>query len=197
MRIHLAVLLLLVTLFHPTSLFAEAKSFTAQTGQISAMVICEESSFARTYSLFREGIGRMFYDDATKTLDNLKFALLMRSFVTSSPAFAQEWFERKPLTVDKEDEVAFIQSEPAKFVDGKGTIKGQLIIRNIRKDVAFEASLNKFARAAKTRDVFDDGAMTLGFSIHTTIKRSDFSLGGGENSSFNDEAILMLDIIAK
>lgn len=161
------------------------------------MIICQESSFARTYSLFTDGIARMFYDDATKTLDSLKFALLMRSFVTSSPAFYQEWFERKPLAADKEDEVAFIQSEPAKFTDGKGTVKGQLIIRGIRKDVSFEATLNKFARTSKTRDVFDDGAMTLGFSIHATIKRSDFSLGPGEGSSFNDEAILMLDIIAK
>ncbi|MDX1923300.1 MAG: YceI family protein [Alphaproteobacteria bacterium] len=196
MRI-LATLLFLLPLLIPSPSFAEAKVFNAPDGQVSAMIICEESSFARTYSLFTNGIARMFYDDATKTLDSLKFALLMRGFVSSSPAFYQEWFERKPLTIDKEDEVAFIQSEPAKFTDGKGTVKGQLIIRGIRKDVSFDATLNKFARTSKTRDVFDDGAMTLGYSIHATIKRSDFSLGGGENSPFNDEAILMLDIIAK
>ncbi len=185
----------LLCLPHPS--FAESKVFFAPAGQVSAMVICEESSFARTYSLFTNGLARMHFDGQTKTLDSLKFALLMRSFVTSSPRFAQEWNERRPLTVDKEDEIGFAQSDPVKFENGKAVIKGQLIIHNIRKDVSFEATLNKFGRTSKTTDLYDDGAETLGLSIHATIKRSDFMLGGGENSAFNDEAILMLDFIAK
>ena len=193
------IAVLLFTIFNclPNSSYAESKVFFAPAGKVSAMVICEESSYARTYSLFTNGLARMHYDAATQTLDSLKFALLMRSFVTSSPQFAQEWNERRPASGDKEDEVAFVQSEPVKFENGKATIKGQLIIHNIRKDVSFQASINKFGRVSNARDIYDDGAQTLGLSIHTPFKRSDFSLGGGENSSFNDEAILMLDIVAK
>lgn len=183
--------------FSPNLGFADSKVFYAPAGQVSAMVICEESSYARTYNLFTNGLARMHFDPATKTLDSLKFALLMSSFVTSSPKFAQEWNERRPLTVDKEDEVAFVQAEPVKFENGKAVIKGQLIIHNIRKDISFEGVLNKFGRTSKATDIYDDGAETLGMSIHATFKRSDFMLGGGENSAFNDEAILMLDIVAK
>ncbi len=181
----------------PHSSLADSKIFYAPAGQVSAMVICEESSYARTYSLFTNGLARMHYDPEAKTLDSLKFALLMSSFVTSSPRFAQEWNERRPLTVDKEDEVAFVQSDPVPFENGKATIKGQLIIHNIRKDIAFQATLNKFGRVSKATDLYDDGTQTLGMSLHATFKRSDFMLGGGDASVFNDEAILMLDVVAK
>lgn len=181
----------------PALSLADSKVFFAPAGQVSAMVICEESSYARTYSLFTNGLARMHFDAATKTLDSLKFALLMNSFVTSSPKFAQEWNERRPHTVDKEDEVAFVQSEPVKFENGKAVIKGQLVIHNVRKDISFQAALNKFGRTSKATDIYDDGKETLGLSIHATFKRSDFMLGGGENSAFNDDAILMLDIVAK
>ena len=177
--------------------FAESKVFFAPAGEVSAMVICEESGYARTYSLFTSGVARMHYDDATKTLDNLKFALLMKSFISSSPAFTREWFERRPLSINSEDEIGFVQSDPVRFENGKAIIKGQLVINNIRKDARFEATLNKFGRMSKTTDLYDDGTQSLGFSIHTTFKRSDFSLGSSENSHFNDEAILMLDIVAK
>ncbi len=193
----LAMTLALFIMLFPHLSHAESRVFFAEAGKVSAMVICEESSYARTYSLFTNGLARMHFDPATKTLDSLKFALLMRSFVTSSPQFAQEWNERRPLTVDKEDEVGFVQGEPAKFENGKAIIKGQLLIHNIRKDISFEAALNKFGRVSNTKDIYDDGMQTLGMSIHGTFKRSDFMLGGGDNSAFNDEAILMLDIVAK
>ncbi|MBY0429075.1 MAG: hypothetical protein K2Q32_07640, partial [Alphaproteobacteria bacterium] len=81
--------------------------------------------------------------------------------------------------------------------NGKAVIKGQLIIHNILKDVSFEAALNKFGRTSKATDIYDDGLETLGMSLHANFKRSNFMLGGGDNSAFNDEAILMLDIVAK
>jgi polyisoprenoid-binding protein YceI len=197
-KISLVIILVLI----PLTLRAESKVFFAPAGQVSALVIAEQSNFARIYAMLTNGLARMHYDDTTKTLDSLKFALLMNSFVTSSPSFAQEWFARRPLSPDKEDEVAFVQSDPTKFENNKATIKGQLVINTIRKDVTFEATLNKFGRISKTNDLYDDGAQTLGFSMHGNFKRSDFSLAGngagsGENSAFNDDAILMLDIVAK
>lgn len=191
------ILVLTALVIFPYHALAESKVFFAPAGQVSAMVICEQSSYARTYNLFTNGLARMHYDAVSKTLDNLKFALLMSSFVTSSPVFAQEWFANRPADTDKQDEIAFVQGEPVKFENGKAVIKGQLVIHNIRKDISFQADLNKYGRTSKSDDLYDDGAMTLGFSIHAVFKRSDFSLGGGDGSPFNDEAILMLDIIAK
>lgn len=192
------VFVFLALLLCAKPLLAEPKIYYAPAGNVGSLIICEQSGYARVYAMFTDGVARMHYDATGKTLDGLKFALLMRSFTTSSPAFWQEWFERKPYNPEKEDEVAFVQGEAVKFENDKAVIKGQLVINDIRKDISFEATLNKTGRISKTKDVFEDGAPTLGFSMHANFKRSDFSVGASaENSSFNDEAILMLDVVAQ
>lgn len=192
------ILLFVSLIFHPAPLHADSKNYNATEDAVSALLIFEQSGFARCYGIFTHGLARIAYDDLNKNVNDLKFALLMNSFITSSPLLRGELFAHRAFAPDKEDEIGFEQSEPMHFENGVGKLKGQLIINNIRKDVVFEANLNKFARVNNSKDVFEDGAQTLGISIHTAFKRSDFGLSNeNEPSSFNDETILMLDIIGK
>lgn len=180
--------------FTPLPSHSEARVFYAPEGNVSTLMVFEKGGFARGYGVFGNAAARMLYDDTVKVLDNLKFAVLIKSFVGSTTGIQQEMGALR--TRSAESEIAFIQGAPVKFENDKASIKGQFIINGIRKDGAFETTLNKYARVSNERDLFDDGAHNLGLSLHTTIKRSDYGLSAGEGSPYNDETVLMLDIVA-
>lgn len=192
-------LVLIVLLAPALPLWAGTETFFAPDGQVQSLLIVEQGAFARGYGIFTKGVARLKYDKDSEVLDDLKCALLMKSFSTGSPVLLREMRERKAYTADKEEELAFVQDSPARFKDGKAQVKGQLIINNIRKDVTLDASLNKYGTVSKSSDIFEDGVKTLGVSLHTTLKRSDYGLtGSGETESpFKDESILMIDIVGQ
>jgi polyisoprenoid-binding protein YceI len=182
----------------PLPAAAALQTFLAPQGQVSSLMIFEQTGFARVYGIFKEGIARYQYDDQLTTLDDLKLALLMRSFTSASPRLEADMLGRTPLTVDKEREVAFIQTEPARFDNGKAKVKGQLIINNVKKDVVMEAELNKYGRISQTTDVMEEGKSSTGISMHVSIKRSDYSLSmDSATSPFNDDVVLMIDVVGQ
>src|SRR5262249_48268922 len=140
----------------PALAHAEMETYFSPEGQVQSLLIVEQGAFARAYGIFTKGVARLKYDKDTEVLDDLKCALLMKSFSSSSPALMQELRERKALDNDKEDEFAFVQDSPARFKDGKVQIKGQLLANNVRKDVTLDATLNKYGTISKSADVFED-----------------------------------------
>lgn len=194
MSFYSKLLIALSFCFFPLATFAESRVFYAPEGNVSTLMVFEKGGFARGYGVFGNAAARMLYDDVAKVLDNLKFAVLIKSFVGSTNGIQQEMGAVRARSA--ESEIAFIQGAPVKFENEKASIKGQFIINGIRKDGVFEATLNKYARVSNERDLFDDGAHNLGLSLHATIKRSDFGLSAGEGSLYNDESVLMLDIVA-
>lgn len=178
----------------PLTAHAESKVFYAPEGNVSSLMVFERGGFARGYGIFSNAAARMLFDEQTKALDNLKFAVLLKSF-TGSTALLRQEMSARPLR-SQEAEIAFVQDAPVKFENGKAIIKGQFIINNVRKDGEFEATLNKFARVSKSSDIFEDGTQNLGLSLHAKFKRSDFGLSVDEGGQYNDEAVLMLDIVA-
>lgn len=191
----LVVFLLLL----PRPVFAEPKNYMAQEGAVSSLLIFEQAGFARSYGIFTSGVARAAYDETSKTLDNLKFALLMSSFVSNNATLKQSLLARRAYNPDRENELAFLQSEPATFTDGKARIKGQIFLNGASRNIVFEATFNKLGQIAdRSKDFFEDGAKTLGFSFHASLKRSDFHLGDTDgNTPLNDDFILMLDVIAQ
>jgi|ERR1043166_4758423 polyisoprenoid-binding protein YceI len=179
--------------------FAGMETFFAPDGHVQSLFIVEQGAFARGYGIFTKGVARLKYDKDTEVLDDLKCALLMKSFSSGSPELTREMQERKGESNGKDEELAFVQDSPARFKDGKAQIKGQLIINNIRKDVTLDATLNKYGTISKTSDIFEDGVKTVGVSLHAMIKRSDYGLiGAGEaESPFKDEGILMIDVVGQ
>jgi polyisoprenoid-binding protein YceI len=189
-------LLLCLLAFHTK---AAPQSFMAPQGQTSSLIIFEQTGFARTYGVFTEGIARFNYDDQMKLLDNLKLALLVRSFKSANNVLNMDFSRHGPLAPpDKEREIAFMQTEPARFDNGKARIKGDLIINNIRKPIEFMGELNKYGHISKTTDVMEDGKETVGIALHANFKRSDYSMSADSSSApFNDTAVLMLDLVGQ
>jgi polyisoprenoid-binding protein YceI len=194
MRNFFLVALTLVSCLLPQLSHAQARTFSAPEGQVSALMIFEQSSFARAYGVFNNAAARMIFDEKTKTLDNLKFALLSKTFIGSVPGLHREMQGKR----GQNGEIDFVQSEPAEFTNNRAKIKGQLVANGVRKDITFDATLNKVGRFGSSADLDDDGATTIGLSLHTSLKRSEFYLSSGaKNSVFNDDAVLMLDILAR
>jgi polyisoprenoid-binding protein YceI len=191
---------LLLLLLTPLPAGAIPQSFLAPQGQVSSLIIFEQTGFARTYGVFTEGISRFNYDDQMKVLDNLKMALLVRSFQSANKVLNMDFASHGAYTSpDKEREIAFIQTEPARFDNGKAKVKGDLIINNIRKPIELLAELNKYGRISQTTDVMaDDGRETVGIALHANFKRSDYSMSADSTSTpFNDTAVIMLDLVGQ
>ncbi len=190
-------LALLALLFAPLPAIAETHVYSAADGDASSLLILEAGGFARVYGMFTHGVARISYDDQTKIMDNLKVAYLVSSFTSSSNLLRADLFGTKPFLGDKENEVAFVQNEPARFDNQNVKLKGDLIINGMRRPCEMDATLNKFGRINQSTDMQSDGAMTVGLSLHTSFKRSDYGLSmTKENSPFNDEAVLLMDIVA-
>jgi polyisoprenoid-binding protein YceI len=192
-------ILALLLLLAPMPVLAAPQSFMAPQGNTSSLIIFEQTGFARTYGVFTEGIARFNYDDQMKLLDNLKLALLVRSFKSASNTLNMDFAKHGPLApADKEREIAFMQTEPARFDNGKATIKGDLIINNIRKPIQFAGELNKYGRISQTTDIMEDGRETVGIALHANFKRSDYSMSADSTGTpFNDTAVLMLDLVGQ
>lgn len=186
---------LVISLCTPLSAQAEPRSYNAPEGSISSVLIFERGDFARVYGMFLTGVGRISYDDQTHVMDNLKIAFLLNSFVSGSPGLAGDLFGGGG---KNGRELAFVQNEPVRLEGGKVNIKGDMIVNGIRRQVVFEGSLNKFGRINQSTDVGEDGPVTIGLSMHTTFKRSDFGMNVmKENSIFQDDVIIMFDIVAQ
>jgi polyisoprenoid-binding protein YceI len=194
----LVLLLPLASALVPQASHAESTVYNATEGHVNSLVIFEQGGYARVYGLFTRGVGRMKFDEAGQVLDGLKLALLLKSFVSTSAAAQDEMNGHRPSPPNGEQEVAFVQTDTARFQDNKASVKGELLINGVRKDVIFTATLNKVGSLSKSTDVFDEGTQTLGFSMHINFKPSDFSMQGDEKESpFKDSAVLMLDIVAQ
>lgn len=190
----IAALLLLALTALPAS--AEPRNYNAPEGSISSVLIFERGDFARVYGMFLTGVGRISYDDQTHVMDNLKIAFLLNSFVSGSPGLASDLFGGS--NGKNARELAFVQNEPVRLEGNKVNIKGDMIVNGIRRQVVFEGSLNKFGRINQSTDVGEDGPVTIGISMHTTFKRSDFGMNVmKENSIFQDDVIIMFDIVAQ
>ncbi|MBI3418587.1 MAG: YceI family protein [Proteobacteria bacterium] len=189
---------LLFVLLFASPAAAEPKTYMSQEGQVNSLLIFEQTGFARVYGIFTKGLARFFYDDALKTVDGLKLAMLANSFATASPVLRDDMSGHGAYDPDSEREIAFVQNEVARFENGKAKIKGQLVINNIRKNVVADADLNKFGRISETTHVMEEGKETLGFSFHLSFKRSEFSMSADSTTTpFNDDVVLMVDIIGQ
>jgi polyisoprenoid-binding protein YceI len=191
---YLSALIILFCIIFSLPASAQEKNFYAPDGNVSAMVIFEQAGFSRSYGLFTSALAGMLFDEQVKSIDNLKFAINLTSFVPNKPQLRSDLLR---LPSPKADEIAFIQSGRVTFEDNKATIKGQLIVGNIRKDITFEATLNKIGRINSTDDIFNDGTRAVGISLHAPIKRSEYGLNNNDKSAVNDEVILLVDIIAQ
>jgi polyisoprenoid-binding protein YceI len=189
----LGVFLLFLNIASPA--WAESKTYLSPETSMNALMIFEQGGFSRVYGLFTKGLARFQYDDQLKQIDAFKTALLVNSFVSPQPTLALSFSKNLP---DKENEVAFVQTEAARFDGKKAKLKGQLIINGIRKDVVMTADLNRYGRVSQTTDVMEDGKEMVGISMFTTFKRSDFSMSSEATGNiFNDDATLMLEIIGQ
>ncbi len=192
-RLVFSVIFILSCIF-PLSAHAEPKSYLVPEGKASSLMIFEQAGFARVYGIFTRGLARFHYDGQLKTVDGLKVALLAESFTTASPSLKADIMGKAP--PNKESEVAFVQTEAARFDNGKARIKGDLIINNIRKKAVFQADLNRAGRVSRTTNVMEEGQETAGLSLHVNFKRSDYAMSAqAATSPFNDEAVLMIDLI--
>jgi polyisoprenoid-binding protein YceI len=177
---------------------ADSANYNASEGNVSSVLIFEQGDFARVYGLFEKGVGRIAFDDQTKVMDNLKLAFLLDSFRSSSKILTGDVFGATSARRGADREVAFVQNEPLRF-DGnnKALLKGDLVINGIRKPIIFEATLNKYGRINQTTDVSEDGPMTIGLSMHTSFKRSDYGLSmNKDGGQFQDTVLMMFDIVA-
>lgn len=194
----LVLFLSIIFVLTPGASFAQSRNFTASEGSVSSLLIFERAGFARSYGLFTSGVARLSYDDVSKTIQNLKCALLMETLVTNNPSLKKDLLSRKAYKPERANELAFVQNEAARFDNGQAKIKGQLFLNGASREVVFSATLNKMgALQDPAQSVFESNARAIGFSLHTNIKRSDFNLGDDSASApINDDVVLMLDIVA-
>lgn len=134
----------------------------------------EHIGYAKTLGIFRGIEGRFQYDPATQDLGDVTVTINAESVDTFNEA--RDAHVRKPdfLHVTQHPEITFAANGGNAETATSGTVTGDLTILGETRPVTLDVTLNKMAPYP-----FGHQRETLGLSLETSIKRSDFGMTYG------------------
>ena len=191
------IFLFFLLCFFATPSWADSEAhYYAPPSQVNASLTIMDQGFANVMGLFQNATGGFSYDDTTKTLKALRFALDASSLMANTPQ-NQNDLSQLLATFDY-PEIQIITTEPTVFTDGKADMKGTLTLHGQSKPVTLAATLNRFGKSPRAGGLWEHEGDAVGLSLRTTIKRADFGMSDStENPSrFGDALTLQLEMQA-
>jgi polyisoprenoid-binding protein YceI len=173
------LLLLLLLLFGLSPLSAHADDLLAPyyipPGQLSAMMQVMDMGYANDLVMFRTATGSFSYNDAGKTLSNLRLAIDTTSLISTSNESQRDLATF--LGAAQFPEIRIAAPDSVTFADGKAQLKGTLTLHGVSKPVTIDATLNRSGKSPLGGGMWSSSGDAVGLSMRTSFKSADFGLG--------------------
>ena len=189
--------LLLLIAFLITSLPAAAEETSAHyyipPSQFNAAMEVMDLGFANVFGLFRNATGSFEFDEAGKSITNLKLAIDATSLMANNPENNSDLMVL--LGTTQYPEIVFTSLDSTTFTDGKAEIKGNLTMHGATKPFTLDAVLNHVGNSPNGGGMWSSEGAAIGLSMHGTLKRADFGMTDDPNmkSRFGDTVTLLLE----
>ena len=154
---------------------AVAKPVSYQLDPNHTMVLFSWSHFGYSHpsANFGQASGTLVYDADDVSKSNVDVTLPLSGLDTFVPKLDEHLKSAEFFDAAKYPTIAFKSTMVHDMGGGKLSIMGDLTVHGVTKPVTLDATLNK----AAFNPMFK--ADVVGFDATTTIKRSDFGVGGG------------------
>jgi polyisoprenoid-binding protein YceI len=155
-----------------------------------------DDGFANMYALLRNATGSFSFDDTSKTLSRLKFAVDTTSLIASNNDNQRNLANM--LSAFQYSEIRITAPDNVVFTDNKADIKATVSLHGQSKPVTFEATLNRTGTTPHSGSMWSSEGEAVGLSLKGTIKRADFGMvdDPAAPAHFGDTITLKLDVQA-
>jgi len=180
--------------FFLTVLPAQAQqSYYIPPTQFNAALQIMDLGFSNVFGLFQNATGSFTFEDSTKTVSHLRFAIDMTSLLTNNPDNQRDLLTL--LDALHSPELRITASESSSFAEGKADIKATLTLHGVSKPILLTATLNRSGKSPNGGGMWSKEGEALGLSMRGSFKLSDFGLSEGQEKSgrFGDAITLMLE----
>jgi polyisoprenoid-binding protein YceI len=144
----------------------------------------EHVGYAKTLGIFRSLEGRFQYDPETRELGEVTVTINTASLDTFNEARDAHVRNRDFLHVSQHPEITFVANGGSAETATSGVVSGNLTILGKTRPVTLDVTLNKNAPYP-----FGHQRETLGLSLETSIKRSDFGMTYGVDNGLVGDVV--------
>lgn len=185
---------LLLALAKATPLHAEPREFVIDPDHFGIVFRARHIGYADTLGFFLKASGRFVYDETTRTLHGGRVVVDTKSVFTNHTRRDEHLRNDDFLDVENHPEAIFEATGLELGEDGKGTLRGTLMLLGQTRPVELAVSLNK---AATYPFPIGLARYTLGISASTTLRRSEWGMDYAvANGLVGDEVQLSFEIEA-
>ena len=188
-----ALLLLLagVALSQPAR--AEPVKFALDPEHLSIAFLVHHLGFADVLGLFLKAEGSFTFDDAVPMVRDIEVSINAASVFSNHKARDKHLRSDAFLWARKYPKIIFTGTASKQTGPTTGTVTGDLTIRGIAKPVTLDVVWNKSGVYP-----FGDEHETVGISIRTTFKRTDFGMSyAAANGWVGDDVEVIIEFEAK
>jgi polyisoprenoid-binding protein YceI len=188
------LLLFLLLLLVPAPAKADQAQYYIPPQQFNAAIQIMDLGFANVLGIFRNAVGSFEFEETTKSVGKLRFALDASSLITSTPGSASELMGPSMLDARRYSEISFSAPKSISFVEGKAKIDGTLTVRGVPKPMTFEATLNRVGKSPAAGGVWNREGDAVGLSMRGSFKRADFGMSDeNDPNRYGDDVTLLLE----
>ncbi|HEU0117256.1 MAG TPA: YceI family protein [Alphaproteobacteria bacterium] len=188
--------LLLALLFLILSLGAYAADtsipYYVPPQQLNALMLVMDSGFSNVFGLFHTATGSFNYDEANKSISNLRVAIDSTSIIT-----ANQDSQRNLATLlgaFQYPEIRITSPDSVTFTDGKAQVKAMLTLHGVSKPINLDAVLNKVGKAPASGGMFSSEGQAVGIALRGGFKRADFNITDNPELPSRYGDVIALDI---
>jgi len=175
-----------------TGASAASKHFEIDPDHFSVGFKVMHIGYENMLGMFLKAEGELDYDEATKTLSNVRIVIETGSVFTNHKRRDNHLRSPDFLNADEFPEMVFTASSAEMTGDNTATVAGELELLGQSHPLTLELTLNKAADYP-----FGHGNFTLGISASGSFKRSTFGMTYGvDNGLVGDDIELILEFEA-
>lgn len=176
-----------------TAALAEPRKFTLDPEHTSITFFTHHLGFADIAGMFLESEGSFTFDEAARTLSDLRIVVKTASVFTNHAARDEHLRGPDFLNAAEFPEMVFEGRNAQPLGNGRGRVEGDLTLLGVTRPITFEATLNKSGNYP-----FGDGHYAIGIDATGAFRRSEFGMTYGvENDWVGDEIRIVLGFEAK
>jgi len=176
---------------------AEPAAYYAPPSEFNAALQVMDMGFSNDFALIRNATGSFTYDEATKTISNLRLALDATSMSAGNNDTQRALANF--LASFQYPEIRVTMPDSAVFTDNKAELKATVTMHGTSKPVTFSAVLNKSGKSSRAGGMWSSQGDAIGLSLRGDLKRADFGLSSNNPElpeRFGDTVTLMLEMQA-
>jgi polyisoprenoid-binding protein YceI len=187
------IALLLALHCQPATAGETSYPYYVPPAQFNAALQVMDSGFANVFGLLRNATGSFNFEESTKTVSHVRFAIDARSLMAGNADNQQAL--QSLLEVERYPEIRFTALESYSFAEGKADIKGTLTLHGVSKPVTLQATLNRAGMSPRGGGMWASEGEALGLSMRGSFKRADFGMVDDPEiqGRFGDTITLMLE----